>query len=52
VYDGGDGYEALSRGTALIDPSGGTLLANMVMAYIERQGEIAPQLEGRITRVN
>jgi 5'-nucleotidase / UDP-sugar diphosphatase len=52
VYGGGDGYEALSRGTALIDPSGGTLLANMVMAYIERQGEIAPQLEGRITRVN
>ena len=52
VYGGGDGYEALSRGTALIDPSGGTLLANIVMDYIERQGEIAPETEGRITRLN
>jgi 2',3'-cyclic-nucleotide 2'-phosphodiesterase (5'-nucleotidase family) len=51
VYGGGDGYEALSRGTALIDPSGGTLLANMVMGYIERQGEVAPEIEGRITRL-
>jgi 2',3'-cyclic-nucleotide 2'-phosphodiesterase (5'-nucleotidase family) len=52
VYEGGDGYEALSRGTALIDASGGTLLANMVMDYIQRQGEIAPKIEGRITRVD
>jgi 5'-nucleotidase/UDP-sugar diphosphatase len=52
VYGGGDGYEALSRGTALIDPSGGTLLATMVIDYIAERGEIAPQIEGRITRVN
>ena len=52
VYGGGDGYEAFSRGRALIDPSGGTLLASMVMDYIAKQGEIAPETEGRITRVD
>jgi 2',3'-cyclic-nucleotide 2'-phosphodiesterase (5'-nucleotidase family) len=52
VYGGGDGYAALSRGKPLIDPSGGTLLANMVADYIARQREIAPETEGRITRVN
>lgn len=52
MYSGGDGYEALGRGKPLIDPSGGTLLASTVMDYIARQGEIAPAVEGRITRVN
>jgi 5'-nucleotidase / UDP-sugar diphosphatase len=52
VYGGGDGYEALSKGKALIDASGGTLMASMVMDYITRKGEIAPQVEGRITRVD
>ena len=51
VYGGGDGYEALSQGKALIDASGGTLMASMVMDYITAKGEIAPQVEGRITRV-
>jgi 2',3'-cyclic-nucleotide 2'-phosphodiesterase (5'-nucleotidase family) len=51
VYGGGDGYQALARGKALIDASGGTLLASMVMNYIARQGEVAPKLEGRITRL-
>ena len=52
MYSGGDGYEALGRGAPLIDPSGGTLLASTVMDYIARQGEIAPAVEGRITRVD
>jgi 5'-nucleotidase / UDP-sugar diphosphatase len=52
VYGGGDGYEALSQGKALIDASGGTLMASMVMDYITAKGEIAPQVEGRITRVD
>jgi 2',3'-cyclic-nucleotide 2'-phosphodiesterase (5'-nucleotidase family) len=51
VYGGGDGYAALSRGTPLIGPSGATLLTTMVIDHIARQGEIAPRLEGRITRV-
>jgi 5'-nucleotidase / UDP-sugar diphosphatase len=52
MYRGGDGYEALGRGEVLIDPSGGTLLASMVMDHIKQQGEIAPRVEGRITRVD
>jgi 2',3'-cyclic-nucleotide 2'-phosphodiesterase (5'-nucleotidase family) len=52
VYRGGDGYEALTRGEPVIDASGGALLANMVMEYIEQRGEIAPAVEGRITRVD
>jgi 2',3'-cyclic-nucleotide 2'-phosphodiesterase (5'-nucleotidase family) len=50
IYGGGDGYAALSRGKALIDASGGPLLTTMVIDYIARQGQIAPRLEGRITR--
>jgi 2',3'-cyclic-nucleotide 2'-phosphodiesterase (5'-nucleotidase family) len=50
VYGGGDGYEMLARGTALIDPSGGTLMATVVMDQIAAAGEIAPAVEGRITR--
>lgn len=52
VFSGGDGYEALSRGKALIDASGATLMASMVMDYIAAQGEVAPAVEGRITRLN
>ena len=51
IYGGGDGYAALSRGRPLIDASAATLLATTVINYIARQGEIAPRLEGRITRV-
>jgi 5'-nucleotidase / UDP-sugar diphosphatase len=52
VYSGGDGYIALSKGKALIDASGGTLMASMLMDYITEKGEIAPQVEGRITRLD
>jgi 5'-nucleotidase / UDP-sugar diphosphatase len=51
IYGGGDGYAALSRGKPLIDASGGALLTTMVIDYIARRGEIAPRLDGRITRV-
>jgi 5'-nucleotidase / UDP-sugar diphosphatase len=51
ICGGGDGYSALSRGRPLIDASGATLLSSMVIDYIARQGQIAPRLEGRITRV-
>ena len=52
VYGGGDGYAALSRGRPLIDASGATLLTSMVIDYIARHGQIAPRLEGRITRAD
>ena len=52
IYGGGDGYDALTRGKAIIDPSGAVLLATVVMNYIQAKGDIAPSVEGRITRLN
>jgi 5'-nucleotidase/UDP-sugar diphosphatase len=52
VAGGGDGYAALTKGKALIDADAATLMATMVMDYIEAKGEIAPAVEGRITRLN
>jgi 2',3'-cyclic-nucleotide 2'-phosphodiesterase (5'-nucleotidase family) len=52
IAGGGDGYEALAKGESIIDPSGAVLMASMVMHYIEQQGEVAPEVEGRITRRN
>jgi 2',3'-cyclic-nucleotide 2'-phosphodiesterase (5'-nucleotidase family) len=48
VLKGGDGYTSLSKGKALIDASGGPLIATTVMDYIAAKGVVAPQLEGRI----
>ncbi len=48
MLKGGDGYSSLSKGKALIDASGGTLMATTVMHYIATKGAVAPQLEGRI----
>lgn len=45
---GGDGYGVLKEGKVLIDASGGTLLANAVIAYVEARKEISPVIEGRI----
>ena len=45
---GGDGYASLGNGKQLIDASGATLLATMVMDYVEARGEVAPELDGRI----
>jgi 5'-nucleotidase / UDP-sugar diphosphatase len=46
---GGDGYAALTRGKILSDTRFAQLLATTVGDYIERQGTVSPQLEGRIT---
>ncbi len=48
IYGGGDGYAALTRGKPLIDPSGGKLMATVVMDYIAAKGTVAPKLEGRV----
>jgi 2',3'-cyclic-nucleotide 2'-phosphodiesterase (5'-nucleotidase family) len=52
IFAGGDGYAALTRGKAIIDVAAGTLMASMVMDYIAERGEIAPKVEGRITRLD
>lgn len=49
IYAGGDGYSSLSKGKAIIDASGATLMATMVMEYVAKMGSVAPKLEARIT---
>jgi 2',3'-cyclic-nucleotide 2'-phosphodiesterase (5'-nucleotidase family) len=46
---GGDGYASLTKGKPVIDASGGTLMANVVMDYITAKGTVSPKVEGRIT---
>ena len=48
MAQGGDGYAALAAGTAIIDASGGTLMATMVMEHIAAEGTVAPRRDGRI----
>ena len=45
---GGDGYAALGNGRQLIDAAGATLMATMVMNYVESLGTVAPAVDGRI----
>ena len=45
---GGDGYASLANGRLLIDASGATLMATMVMDYVESSGTVAPATDGRI----
>jgi GTP:adenosylcobinamide-phosphate guanylyltransferase len=45
---GGDGYAALMKGKAILDASGGPLMANVVMDYITARGSVSPVVEGRI----
>ncbi len=49
MANGGDGYAVFTEATTIIDASGATYMANMVMDYIAEQGSVAPKLEGRIT---
>ncbi len=48
MYGGGDGYVSLTNGKAIIDASGATLMATIVMDYLADQGTISPKVEGRI----
>ena len=45
---GGDGYKMLRGAKVLIGGLSAKLLANDVMAYIRKQGSVAPKIEGRI----
>ena len=45
---GGDGYATLGSGRLLIDAAAGTLMATMVMDYVESMGTVAPAVDGRI----
>jgi len=48
IAGGGDGYAALKQGKVLIDKSGATLMATMVMDYITVKGAVDTKVSGRI----
>jgi 2',3'-cyclic-nucleotide 2'-phosphodiesterase (5'-nucleotidase family) len=48
LLDGGDGYTALSGGRVLTNIGGGNLVANDVMAFVEKNGKVTNTVEGRI----
>ena len=45
---GGDGYSVMSGAPRVIDASGATYMATMVMDHISAAGSVAPEIEGRI----
>ena len=45
---GGDGYSVFKKGKVIIDASGATLMASMVMDYIKANRSVSPKVEGRI----
>lgn len=49
MANGGDGYTVFTEGNTIIDASGATYMASMVMDYISGLGAVAPEVEGRIT---
>ena len=48
MLDGGDGYTALKGGKVTVDPRGGKLMANDVMALVKKLGTVDAKVEGRI----
>ncbi|MFN7223649.1 MAG: bifunctional metallophosphatase/5'-nucleotidase [Paracoccaceae bacterium] len=49
ILGGGDGFAALGGGKVLTNAGAGNLMANDVMAYVEKLGTVKPAVEGRIT---
>ena len=45
---GGDGYSVFKKANVIIDASGATIMAGMVMDYIKAKGSVSPKVEGRI----
>ena len=45
---GGDGYSVFKKAKVIIDASGATIMAGMVMGYIKAKGSVSPKVEGRI----
>jgi 5'-nucleotidase/UDP-sugar diphosphatase len=51
ILGGGDGYSSLGGGKIITGTGGGQLVANDVMAYVEKLGTITPAVEGRIRKL-
>jgi 2',3'-cyclic-nucleotide 2'-phosphodiesterase (5'-nucleotidase family) len=51
ILGGGDGYDALGGGRIVTEGATGQLLANQVMAYVEKLGSVNVGVEGRIRKL-
>ncbi len=51
IVGGGDGYDSLGGGRILTDGPTGQLVANDVMAYVEKLGTVNVAVEGRIKKL-
>ncbi len=51
ILGGGDGYAALGGGRIITGTGGGQLVANDVMAYVEKLGTVKLALDGRIKKL-
>jgi 5'-nucleotidase/UDP-sugar diphosphatase len=51
IVGGGDGYDALGGGRIITDGPTGQLVANDVMAYVEKLGTVNVSVEGRIKKL-
>ncbi|NEY90968.1 bifunctional metallophosphatase/5'-nucleotidase [Tabrizicola oligotrophica] len=51
ILGGGDGYSSLGGGKIITGTGGGQLVANDVMAYVEKLGTVKPAVEGRIRKL-
>ncbi|WP_230531417.1 bifunctional metallophosphatase/5'-nucleotidase [Microvirga roseola] len=48
VARGGDGYKVFADAKSLIDASASQLMASQVIDYINKEGKVAPKVEGRV----
>jgi 2',3'-cyclic-nucleotide 2'-phosphodiesterase (5'-nucleotidase family) len=48
IAGGGDGYTSLKKAKPIVDASAATLMATVVMDYIQAKGTVSPTVEGRI----
>ncbi len=51
ILGGGDGYSALGGGRIVTNNGSGNLVANDVMAYVEKTGKVNVGVEGRIKKL-
>ena len=49
LLKGGDGYTMFAGGKVLIGPETGNLMVSALEKYVTAKGEIAPEIEGRVT---
>lgn len=51
ILGGGDGFAALGGGRIVTEGATGSLVANDVMAYVEKLGSVKVELDGRIKKI-